>query len=126
MKRSHALALALLLVGCSSRAHVMRSAPSPESLVTVHDLLRRLAGDSTTLVVLDGVPLERSALDSVPETEVVSAAWVHGTDCRMAHSHACQILIVERCDERAAPGKRPRAGCPWALPANGRVGSARG
>lgn len=88
--------------------------PTPETLVTVDELRRRLPADSTLLVMIDSRPTGRTALDSLPSSEVVSALLARfDYDCR--RPEGCRVLLVERCMDRSGRGRRSRPECPWVV-----------
>jgi len=111
----------LLIIGSVSalacaRPHARtQAAPPPESLVTVGELRRRLLTDSVRLLVVDGIPLDLTLLDSLPVAEVVSANFVTSDHCHMWRAGGCRVLVVERCSEDTGRKRRSAPRCPWVV-----------
>ena len=101
------------VLACGRQQARIRTAPLPASLVTVDELRRHLAVDSVELMIIDGVPRDDAALDTLPPAEVISAWLAMASDCRNGGTADCRALVVERClsDE----DRRSRAECPWVV-----------
>ena len=112
--------LALATVGilaCTRQQAPRRTTPSAETLVTIDELRRRLPPDSMELFVVDGVPIPRTGLDTLPPGEVVSAQLLaFRYDCHpRGRDDYCRVGIVERCGDEAGRGRRSHLECPWVV-----------
>ena len=118
MKGMRRLAIvAMSMLACTRQQAPRRTRPSPETLVTIDELRRRSFGDSVALFVVDGVPIPRAVLDTLPPGEVVSAQLLaFRYDCHpRGRDDFCRVVIVERCGDGAGRGRRSHPECPWAV-----------
>jgi hypothetical protein len=109
--------VAVSMLACTRQQAPRRTAPSPETLVTIDDLRRRLQADSLELIIIDGVPIPRPMLDTLPPAEVVSAQVIaFRYDCRpRGRDDYCRVVIVERCGDGARRSRRSHPECPWVV-----------